>query len=88
MTWPRSTQKEVPEVNTEMYSTSAPHSVVRTRAQVATWAVPVQGIRLPFPASQLGVNVVGTSSMFVTTANAAKGATNDPKGDDAFEDPV
>jgi hypothetical protein len=75
-------------VNTEMYSTSAPHSALRTRAQVATWAVPDQGIRLPFPASQLGMNVLRTSAMSVMTANAAKGATNDAKGDDAFEDPV
>jgi hypothetical protein len=75
-------------LNTEMYSTSAPLTALRTRAQVATWAVPDQGIRLPFPASQLGVTVIRTSAMSVSTANAGNGATNDAKGDEAFEDPV
>jgi hypothetical protein len=62
-----------------MYSTQAPVAVLRPRAQVSTWAMPAQGIRMPF--------LIGTA-----TANAAQGATNvatkDAQGDEAFEDPV
>jgi hypothetical protein len=59
------------------------------REHVSTWAVPVQGIRMPVPASQLGTAIGVTSAYGTATANAAKRATrNDAPGGEAFEDPL
>jgi hypothetical protein len=71
-----------------MYSMPAPTVAVRTRAQASMWAVPLHGIRMPFPARQLK-SIAGVSTgTCITTANAAQGATNGARGDEAFEDPV
>jgi hypothetical protein len=85
----------VATVETKTCSTLAPtaagfaaHSVVASRTLSSTWAVPVQGIRMPNPASQLG-SIAGTTADYSAAANAAKGATRKAAmGGEAFEDPL
>jgi hypothetical protein len=57
--------------------------------RVSAWAAPVQGIRMPVPATQLG-SLAGMSFASISaTANAAKSAyRKDATGDEAFEDPL
>jgi hypothetical protein len=88
-----STQKEVPEMETNTYTMPAPAAAVRLRAQVSMWAaVPAQGIRMPFAGTQLHGTAVLTSATRTATADAAQGttigATKNAQGDEAFEDPV
>jgi hypothetical protein len=72
------------DMDTNFHSTSAPAVVTSSRVRTLTWAVPVQGIRMPFPAPRLG-SIAGLMNVeYTATANAAKGAT----GNEAFEDPV
>jgi hypothetical protein len=83
-------------MQTQMCTTQAPDAAAQSRVQTSMWSAPVQGIRMPFPASRLRT-VDGLSYVTgMTTANAANGATagvingatKDAQGDEAFEDPV
>jgi hypothetical protein len=72
------------DMATDTYSTSAPAAVTGSRVRTLAWTVPAQGIRMPFPAPQLGSIGVVCQDMAAAATNAAKGAT----GNKAFEDPV
>jgi hypothetical protein len=72
------------DMATDFNSTSALAVVTGSRVRTSMWAVPAHGIRMPFPAPQLGSIVGLTTVAYTATANAAKGAT----GNKAFEDPV
>jgi hypothetical protein len=65
------------------------HSAIAARTLASTWAVPVQGIRMPNPACPLGSTAGMTTATGSAAANAAKGATRkDATGGEAFEDPL
>jgi hypothetical protein len=83
-----STRKEVPEMLTETYAMPALDAAVKLRAQVSTWAAPMQGTLMPFPAARLHSIAVVSDATGIDTANAAQGATKNAQGDEAFEDPV
>jgi hypothetical protein len=73
---------------TETYAMTAPDAAAKLRAQVSTWAAPMQGTLVPFAAARLDSIAVVSDTTGIDTANAAKGATKNAQGDEAFEDPV
>jgi hypothetical protein len=75
-------------VNTNTYSLPAPAVAVRSCAQVSMWAVPEQGIRLPFPVTRVHGPALASYLTCTAMADAAQGATKGALGDEAFEDPV